>query len=59
MTKLRRAGLTKEARATLPADCPRAIADVLLKCLEPDPDNVMPRRRVSSPGNSIFACIPG
>jgi hypothetical protein len=37
MTSLRHEGLPAEDRARVPAGCPRAIVDVLLKCLEPDP----------------------
>jgi serine/threonine protein kinase len=37
MTSLRYEGLPAEDRARVPADCPRMIVEVLLKCLEPDP----------------------
>jgi serine/threonine protein kinase len=36
LTALRREGLPPEDRARVPAGCPRAVVDVLLKCLEPD-----------------------
>ncbi len=38
MTALRREGLPPEDRARVPAGCPTAVVEVLLKCLEPDPD---------------------
>jgi hypothetical protein len=39
MTSVRRAGVGAEARKAVPADCPPAVAEALLKCLEPDPGN--------------------
>jgi hypothetical protein len=42
MTSLRHEGLPAEDRARVPAGCGRAIVDVLLKCLEPDPANRHP-----------------
>ncbi|MEX0677999.1 MAG: serine/threonine-protein kinase [Pirellulales bacterium] len=39
MTAQRREGLPREDRARVPAGCPRTIVEVLLKCLEPDPEN--------------------
>jgi serine/threonine protein kinase len=39
MTSLRREGLPAEDRARVPADCPRMIVEVLLKCLEPQAEN--------------------
>jgi serine/threonine protein kinase len=38
MTAHRREGLPREDQARVPANCPPAIVDVLLKCLQPDPD---------------------
>jgi serine/threonine protein kinase len=37
MTALRREGLPTADRARAPGDCPQEVAEVLLKCLEPDP----------------------
>jgi serine/threonine protein kinase len=39
MTALRREGLPPEDRARAPSNCPRMVVDVLLKCLEPNPEN--------------------
>lgn len=39
MTAQRRDGLPPEDRARVPAGCPQAIVEVLVKCLEPDPEN--------------------
>ncbi len=37
MTSLRRAGVKNDALALVPADCPAAVVDVLVKCLAPQP----------------------
>ncbi len=39
MTAFRREGLPAEDRALLPPDCPPAVAEVLTKCLEPNPND--------------------
>lgn len=39
MTAHRLEGLPREDRARVPANCTPAVVEVLLKCLEPDPDN--------------------
>ncbi len=39
MTAFRREGLPETDRARLPPDCPPAVAEVLLKCLAPNPDD--------------------
>ncbi len=38
MTALRREGMSATDRARAPRDCPPEVVEVLLKCLEPDPD---------------------
>jgi serine/threonine protein kinase len=37
MTARRRAGVTADSIAALPADCPEGLADILLRCLAADP----------------------
>jgi len=39
MTAIRRAGITAKARESLPADCPRGLAETLEKCLAFNPDD--------------------
>lgn len=39
LTSRRKAGVPSNVLATLPADLPPGMRDVLLKCLEPDPDD--------------------
>ena len=39
MTSIRRAGVQAERLARVPADCPAAVVDVLLKSLAPEPDD--------------------
>ena len=39
MTRLRRAGLSREARERISAEGPRIVVEVLAKCLEPDVEN--------------------
>jgi hypothetical protein len=39
MTAYRLEGLPEEDRKRVPSDCPPAVAEVLLKCLEPKPEN--------------------
>lgn len=38
MAALRRAGVTADAKAQVPADCPPMVVDVLLKCLAGEPE---------------------
>lgn len=38
MTGIRRKGVPAEAIASLPRGCPPMVVDVILKCLDPDPD---------------------
>ncbi len=42
MAEMRRAGLPAEARAQLPPNCPPGLADVLSRCLAPDPADRYP-----------------